>query len=63
MNGREGLLALLEDPAIFAVLANAMDEYRAALLDYQETFADGPEADYFARSVDQVDELRAALWE
>ncbi|WP_458040350.1 MULTISPECIES: hypothetical protein [Bacteria] len=63
MNGNERLVALLENPELFAILANAVDDYRAALLDHRDTFADGPEAHYFSRSVDQIDELRAALWE
>lgn len=63
MSGHERLAALLENPELFAILANAVDDYRATLVDHRETFADGPEADYFARSVDQIDELRAALWE
>lgn len=63
MNGNERLVALLENPELFAILANAVDDYRATLLDHRDTFVDGPEADYFARSVDQIDVLRAALWE
>ena len=63
MNGNERLVALLENPELFAILANAIDDYRATLLDHRETSADGPEADYFSRSVDQIDELRAALWD
>ena len=63
MNCNERLVALLENPELFAILANAVDDYRATLLDHRDTFVDGPEADYFARSVDQIDVLRAALWE
>lgn len=63
MNGNEHLVSLLGNPELFAILANAVDDYRATLLEHRETFADGPEADDFARSVDQIDELRAALWE
>ncbi|MEV8368558.1 hypothetical protein [Microbacterium sp. NPDC064584] len=63
MSGLERLVALLENPELFAILANAVDDYRATLLEHRDTFADGPEADYFSRSVDQIDELRAALWE
>ncbi|MCT9001688.1 hypothetical protein [Microbacterium memoriense] len=63
MSALERLVALLENPQLFAILANAVDDYRATLLDHRDTFADGPEADYFSRSVDQIEELRAALWE
>lgn len=63
MSGHERLVALLDNPQAFAILANAVDDYRATLLDHRDTFADGPEADYFSRSVEQIDELRAALWE
>ena len=63
MNGNEHLVSLLGNPELFAILANAVDDYRATLLDHRDTFADGPEADYFSRSVEQIDELRAALWE
>lgn len=63
MSGHERLVALIENPELFAILANAVDDYRATLVDHRDTFADGPEADYFSRSVDQIDELRAALWE
>lgn len=62
MSGHERLVELLESPQVFAILANAVDDYRATLVEHRETFADGPEADYFARFVDQIDELRAALW-
>lgn len=63
MSGHERLIALLENPEVFAILANAVDDYRATMLDHRDTFTDGPEADYLSRSVDQIDELRAALWE
>lgn len=63
MSGSDRFMAMLENPALFAIVANALDDYRAMLVDHCDTFASEPEADYFERSVSQVDDLRAALWE
>lgn len=57
------LLAMLDDPVTFALLASAVDNYRATLFEHLDTFVDGPEAEYFARCVSDLDELRRALWE
>lgn len=52
-----------ESVASTAPVSYPQPAFRTALLDHRDTFADGPEADYFARSIDQIDELLAALWE
>lgn len=45
MSGHKRLVALLENHELFAILANAVDDYRATLVDHRETFADGPDAE------------------
>lgn len=63
MNRYARLLVMLDNSATFALLASAVDDYRATLFEHLETFADGPEAEYFARCLCELDELRRALWE
>lgn len=63
MSSLDRFVDMLENPVLFAIVASALDEYRALIAEHRDTFTGGPEADYFERSLAQIDELRAALWD